>query len=266
MNLSEFTSLLKKPQNIDALKTQQLEAIVNEFPYFQSARAIQLKGLNQTNSYKYNAALKKTATYTINRNVLFNFITTPLFFNKKTQSAKLLNDIDVFDTEAIQSLHKKISHTQPLENTTQKQALETSEKAQEILQIGTPIPFNSQEAHSFNEWMQLTAQKPIVRTSVKKDLATKTLPTKTNLIDTFIETNPKISPLDKNTVNTSAQPKDSHDHKSFMTETLAKVYLEQHKYENAIKAYRILSLKYPEKSGFFADQIKAIKILQKNKI
>jgi len=50
-----------------------------------------------------------------------------------------------------------------------------------------------------------------------------------------------------------------------MTETLAKVYLEQKKYENAIQAYRILSLKYPEKSGFFADQIKRIQILQKNK-
>ena len=51
-----------------------------------------------------------------------------------------------------------------------------------------------------------------------------------------------------------------------MTETLAKVYLEQKKYDSAIKAYHILSLKYPEKSGFFADRIKAIKILQRNKI
>ena len=52
---------------------------------------------------------------------------------------------------------------------------------------------------------------------------------------------------------------------SLMTETLAKVYLEQKKYENAIQAYKILSLKYPEKSGFFADQIKRIQTLQKNK-
>lgn len=50
-----------------------------------------------------------------------------------------------------------------------------------------------------------------------------------------------------------------------MTETLAKVYLEQNKYENAIQAYRILSLKYPEKSGFFANQIKRIQILQNYK-
>ena len=47
-----------------------------------------------------------------------------------------------------------------------------------------------------------------------------------------------------------------------MTETLARVYLEQKKYKKAMQAYKILSLKYPEKSGFFADRIKAVKKLQ----
>jgi len=49
---------------------------------------------------------------------------------------------------------------------------------------------------------------------------------------------------------------------SLMTETLAKVYLEQKNYKKAIQAYKILILKNPEKSGFFADQIRAIEKLQ----
>jgi hypothetical protein len=49
-----------------------------------------------------------------------------------------------------------------------------------------------------------------------------------------------------------------------MTETLARIYLEQNNYAKAIQSYKILSLKYPEKSGFFADQIKAVKELQEN--
>ena len=48
-----------------------------------------------------------------------------------------------------------------------------------------------------------------------------------------------------------------------MTETLAKVYVKQQKFKKALLAYKILSLKYPEKNSFFADQIKAIKELQK---
>jgi hypothetical protein len=51
-----------------------------------------------------------------------------------------------------------------------------------------------------------------------------------------------------------------------MTETLARIYVEQKNYERAIQSYTILSLKYPEKSGLFAEQIKAIQQLQeKNK-
>ena len=49
-----------------------------------------------------------------------------------------------------------------------------------------------------------------------------------------------------------------------MTETLAKIYLQQKKYKKALYAYQILSLKYPEKNGFFANQIKTIKQLQQN--
>ena len=58
---------------------------------------------------------------------------------------------------------------------------------------------------------------------------------------------------------------DQKEDKSYlMTETLARVYLEQKKYSRAIQAYEILILKYPEKSSFFVDRIKDIKIIQQN--
>ena len=53
------------------------------------------------------------------------------------------------------------------------------------------------------------------------------------------------------------------DNPELITETLAKILTNQKKYKKAIKAYRILSLKYPEKSSFFADHIKEIKKLDK---
>ena len=50
----------------------------------------------------------------------------------------------------------------------------------------------------------------------------------------------------------------------YMTETLAKVYVKQEKYREAMKAYKILSLKYPEKISLFANQIKDLKKRLKN--
>lgn len=88
-----------------------------------------------------------------------------------------------------------------------------------------------------------------------------------DLIDRFIENNPKIPPI-KQDVSTSPlvslEPVKPVDQSLLMTETLARVYLEQKKYQKAIQAYEILILKYPEKSSFFADRIIEIKNLKQN--
>ena len=58
---------------------------------------------------------------------------------------------------------------------------------------------------------------------------------------------------------------DKAQHFSASQATQAKIYFKQKKYKKAIDAFKILSLKYPEKNAFFADQIKRVRILQKNK-
>jgi hypothetical protein len=275
MNITEFNTLINNTATINAAKTEQLEAIINEYPYFQLARALQLKGLNNTNSFKYNQALKKTAAYTVDRSVLFNFITSHNFETKLNTEIPILEEIAVINPEIIEVLHNKITTSFKEEKTAvTKKEIETpkveSTKTEtikntpsEVLEIGKPLKFKGSEPHSFNEWMQLVAQKPIIRTEITEKDTLKSA--KISLIDKFIEAKPKIQPVSKSTVNQDLSPESSSENESLMTETLAKVYLEQQKFDNAIKAYRILSLKYPEKSGFFADQIKAIKILQKNK-
>ena len=86
---------------------------------------------------------------------------------------------------------------------------------------------------------------------------------KLEMIDKFIESNPKIPPVNKES-NSVISITVTEDKSYLMTETLAKVYLEQKKYQKAIQAYEILILKYPEKSSFFADRISDIKNLQQN--
>ncbi|WP_033960921.1 hypothetical protein [Psychroserpens jangbogonensis] len=147
------------------------------------------------------------------------------------------------------------------------------ETPEEALQIGKPLDFDKSETHSFSEWLKITSFKPINRDEESSVLEEKSdtnsqktkssVSKKFELIDKFLQSNPKIVPS-KDTPKIEIKSEDTVKHDGLMTETLARIYLEQKNYEKAIQSYKILSLKYPEKSGFFADQIKAVKQLQEN--
>ncbi|WP_296148156.1 tetratricopeptide repeat protein [uncultured Flavobacterium sp.] len=294
MNSNLYISLLNRPDAVSDKHTLALEKIMEEFPYFQSARALYLKGLYNQNSFKYNSELKITAAHTTDRSILFEFITSQnfmaiqkAFFDEK--EAKI-NDIKVHGMEIIrpepevvaeepkvdaleQSILTSIKEATPTEEkiTTEIKEETASETATQKLEIGKPLDFSSEEKHSFQEWLQLASFKPISREEnasekekteeiSENDLEKKK---KIEIIDKFIEANPKISPV-KNTPISVVPERSSSDTSYLMTETLAKVYLEQKKYHKAIQAYEILILKYPEKNHFFADRILDIKILQQS--
>jgi hypothetical protein len=131
------------------------------------------------------------------------------------------------------------------------------------------LDFSNNEKHSFQEWLQISRIQPIVRekeigSNSNTNVLDEDKKKKLELIDKFIEASPKIPPLKQGTESTTNFEANQTDNSYLMTETLARVYLEQKKYQRAIQAYEILILKYPEKSSFFADRISDIKILQQN--
>ncbi len=88
---------------------------------------------------------------------------------------------------------------------------------------------------------------------------------KFNLIETFINNPKKIDKEDLDGGQEDISVKTITLENELMTETLAKIYLKQKKYKKAIDAFKILTLKYPEKNAFFANQIKKIKKLENKK-
>lgn len=305
MKVQDFTYLLQNPNKVvSPVQTKHLEDILEEYPYFQAAKALHLKGLKNLNSFKYNKALKITAAYTTDRDILFDFITSDEFLQNSiadTISGKTtpLVDQEIISEEIVAAPKSTTQATKTasphLSLTTEdadqildpklfkskdpeidKKLTEASETKQQ-LQLGQPLPFTKKEKYSFAEWLQLTSPKTIQRnkeeshTTSDKEEIQFTLEEeilkkkKFELIDKFIEDNPKITPIAKEDKYHKIDIKSSIelDKKELMTETLAKVYLEQKKYKKAIQSYKILSLKYPEKSGFFADRIRAVEKLQK---
>lgn len=293
MNVSDFIQILQKSNTILSPKqTRALEDIIEEYPYFQAARALHLKGLKNLDSYKYNNALKVTAAHTADRDVLFDFVTSKEFIqnniadtiagrttkleDKKAVSEEIEPNPDI-ETILVESeevaLPQNIQDAEQILNPalfkSKKEEVEISsvEKAKESvpeidLELGKPIPFTKKEKHSFTEWLQLASKNADEETpnTVDEKLEKKK---KFDLLDKFIENKPKITPNEDLKAKVNIKESTKMDKNELMTETLAKVYLEQKKYKKAIQAFKILSLKYPEKNGFFADQIRAVKKLQK---
>lgn len=332
MNINELTYLINNPNTINPNQVLELEKILTEFPYFQSIRNIYAKGLQKQDSFKYNSALKKSAAYTTDRSILFDFITNEHFFEEKKKNAEvqkitnletenssviLKNSIENQKTEmnlvtttedSINSFSKteipiQIEIEEKFESTLEKSILQSIKEAlpqelevtdNELMEMKEkiswledtidteevkPVSFTKNETHSFQEWLQLAKTKPIERevnenakenfisdkdANTKEEAKSETkLDSKIDLIDKFISSNPKI-PAPKENLPTPNYLTKKEDTPYLMTETLAKIYLEQKKYSKAIQAYEILILKYPEKSSLFADRILDIKDLQQN--
>ena len=291
MNIKEFTYFLEHPTKVvEPIHTKHLEDIIKEYPYFQAARALHLKGLKNLNSYKYNKALKTTAAYTTDRDVLFGFITSKDFLQydileakiEETSSAKAKplakataslietsedKPLPQDENDAEQILDPKLFQSKEQEGSFEERELD----------IGKPLTFDTKEKYSFSEWLSLASKSPIERKSVtskennvareksKSKLTTNAASEKKKKferIDKFIANNPKIVPTEQKNTSIDITVSSKIDKNELMTETLARVYLEQKKYNKAIQAYKILSLKYPEKSSFFAVRIKAVEKIQ----
>ncbi|GGI26682.1 hypothetical protein [Pedobacter mendelii] len=79
------------------------------------------------------------------------------------------------------------------------------------------------------------------------------------IIEKFLKEDPTIKPPKPEQIdNENKAKKSAEDRYDLVSETLAKIYIEQMLYHKAIDTYKKLSLKYPEKSGYFADLIQSI--------
>lgn len=102
------------------------------------------------------------------------------------------------------------------------------------------------EVRSFVDWLhQLEGTIPL---QTEED----------RLVDKFIANAPKIVVSKSSEKQQDLTRKQYFNEQALMTETLAEIYFKQGKFKKAKKAFEILALKYPEKSGFFAYQIRKI--------
>lgn len=222
---------IQHPTRIGKEEITDMRISLQAFPYFSSMQLLYTKGLYNISSISYNRQLRIAAAYAGNRKMLFKLITENVREKEKNSEIKI---------------EPKRKEETVEEKTPEKE-----------LKIGTPLEFTENEIHSFAEWLALAKAKKIERTDTENQ---------ENLIDNFIEKQPTISKPKKEEFFSPVQSaKESLiENDEIVTETLARVYLEQGYYHKAIAAYEKLSLKYPQKNSFFANQIKLINDLKEN--
>ena len=237
MNREKFDNFIENYDSNNEIFVSQMALLIEKYPYFQLPRFFLTKSLKDQNKNGLDMALNQLALYTANRGLLKQKIESKVKSTKKVKDTKSLNT------------------TKKTQNNLQALAKEKKLKSQS----NKKVRFSKDLKLSFLDWIKYTEENQKIQIQESKKL--EPLKNKLSIIDRFIEADPKISPMEKNEPIESLINGDFNS-EELMTESLAKILLRQKKYKKAIKAYKILSLKYPEKNVFFAGQIQKIKKLQ----
>ncbi|MEO6884522.1 MAG: hypothetical protein ABI199_10935 [Bacteroidia bacterium] len=288
MNLQQFKQFIKTPEQLTAKDAAEIEKVLEQFPYFQTAHLLYLKALHNDNNINYNTQLKKAAAYSGNRTVLYQLIKK----TSKTAEEKALqkNNISTPDLVApkneesiVRNLEReeeqilepeKNNFSDAVDQEILKEAVSASFElnliqVEEIkLESENPVVENliekanenfTKTKHSFSDWLRKTDGN---ETSISES---KTTDNATDLISKFIEDAPKIKPKTAfySPVNMARQSVMDDDF--FVTETLANIYEQQGNYAKAIHAFEKLKIKHPQKNNFFNDKIRALKKLLNQK-
>jgi tetratricopeptide (TPR) repeat protein len=267
MNKAEFLKCVSLTLPVPSEANENLKEIIKSFPYFQAAHILFAQSLNQSNNILFSEALKNAALYSGNRKLLFELI------NKESKTKKeaiiekttaelipnpesdLKNEVDVITSNEIDAIPQIEIHQEVIVDTQNESILEPTISNQPD-QLSPAIHF-SEEKDSFLGWLnklnkgleksELVASQPLINPKIEKEQVD-------NLVDRFIQTDPRISKPSKAEFFSPIQMarKSVEDNDMIVSETLAKVYIDQGNTEKAIHIFRKLSLLYPDKSTYFA--------------
>lgn len=288
MNSADFIRYISDPTQLGKESLVELSEIIREFPYCQSARILYAKNLHQLKDIRYSNNLKIAAIYAADRKALYHLLMQPALVEKiheiekehpvavtaepeapvsevKSPESQAAIDSEEKPTLNPVSNQGKENPVSALEQEILKEALaasykiesETQPEAEEIIKE----PVRLKERMTFLEWMAAMKSGPSQETVTKKASASSIDELLAKLSGTETKASPKKEFFTPSAMGRLSLVEDD----KFVTETLAKIYEQQGNYAKAISAYKNLSLKYPEKSSYFASRILTLEKLVKTK-
>ena len=249
--MERIAELIKHPEYLDRDTLYELRSTLALYPYYQTARLLMLQNLYLLHDPSFDEELRRAAIYITDRRVLFNMIEAG-HYRLRTSTVT------------------KVPAAAPQESTASRTAtlidnfLDSIPKEDEGQSRGKRKPTPADAAVDYVAYLLET----------EGDKAEETVPEMKgqNLIDTFINADkgrivlnegPLLTPQTEKTDESAAEPTDEE----YFTETLARIYIKQGRYSKALEIIQRLSLQFPKKNAYFADQIRFLEklIINNNK-
>ena len=249
----EITELINHPERMDRDTLYELRSLLALYPYFQTARLLMLQNLYLLHDPTFDQELRRAAIYITDRRVLFQMIEAAHYrLRTPGVQAHKANDEGERKNRTLSLIDNFLGSIPKDEETgTADKPKRKPTPADAAVDYVAYLLESETDEDSTEDVPQLIGQ---------------------NLIDSFINNDtgkivlsetPEFTPeVAKESDNEEKEPEEG-----YFTETLARIYIKQGRYSKALEIIRRLSLQYPKKNAYFADQIRFLEklIINNNK-
>ena len=238
---------IQHPETLNKDTLYELRTLVTRYPYFQSLRLLYLNNLYLLHDISFGAELRKAILYVADRRKLFYLIEGERYI-LKPRKKNMASEAEVLEEEP--GLDRTLSLIDAFLATVPEEV--SGQTSLDYSMDYTTYLLQEDEEDSAPEQSEI----PKLRGH--------------ELIDGFIErsegeTSIRLQPAANNETLPVEEEGEAHHEEdeddSCFTETLAKIYVKQHRYSKALEIIKKLSLKYPKKNAYFADQIRFLEKL-----
>ena len=255
-----ITELIQHPEMMDRDTLYELRSTLALYPYFQISRLRMLQNLFILHDPSFDEELRRAAIYITDRKVLFRLVEAAHYRVRKDRADQKPQS-DNKGKETASAANRTISLIDNFLDTIPADPAPKEKRRRQPTPADATIDYVAYliETDTTADDRPETEQKPLLKGQ--------------NLIDNFIE-NDRGKIVLSDTVEFTPQldtTNGGNDGKQadegYFTETLARIYIKQGRYSKALEIIQRLSLIYPKKNAYFADQIRFLQklILNNNK-
>ncbi len=256
MQQDTFLALIKQHRKSDKATFEQLKEFCRAYPYCQPARILLAKSMMDFEKESFEENVNLASAYAIDRKKFQAFIS-----GKKPSALKAGPEKETHPSKKALREPLTTPNAPGEEKTLHSQKSGNGFWPQWLLRFfssGNHAPVEKKPEAAIPEPVK---EKTLVENVSLFDVSEKQNPVKSShmeLIERFLKEEPRIQAKKEGVSTENMAEKSTAEAPDLATETLAEVYLKQGKTERALDIYKKLSLKFPEKSSYFAKKINAI--------